>query len=54
MAALPVEYLLKARQFAAKPDVAHGQAILWGDGEGSVQGVTELTECVRTEDAWLL
>ena len=26
----------------------------WDDGEGSAQGVTELTECVRTEDPWLL
>ena len=24
------------------------------DGEGSVQGVTELTECARAEDPWLL
>ena len=54
LGSIPVEYLLRARQFAAKPDVAQGQAILWGRGPDSVQHVTELTECIRTEDAWLL
>ena len=54
LASIPVEYMLRARQFAAKPDVAHGQAILWGQGPDSVQGLTELTEYIRTEDAWLV
>ena len=50
-----MEFIRKARQFDAKADVANGQALLWGKAdEGSLQGVTELTECVRTEDPWLL
>ncbi len=31
----------------------HGQAIFWHEGEGTIQGVTELDECIRTEDPWL-
>ena len=47
------EYMRGGRKFDAKPDIAHGQSILWGSGDGSVQGMTELSECVRTQDAWL-
>jgi hypothetical protein len=54
LGSIPGEYLRRGRQFDPKPDIAHGQSILWGSGEGSVQGMTELTECVRTEDEWLL
>ena len=32
LASIPVEYMLRARRCAAKIDVAHGQAILWGQG----------------------
>jgi hypothetical protein len=49
-----VQYMQRAKKFDPKPDVAHGQAILWRKGEGSVQGITELTDCVRAEDPWLL
>ena len=54
LGAIPVEFMRKAMKFDAKPDIAHGQAIFWHEGEGCIQGVTELTECVRTEDPWLL
>ena len=54
MAAIPVEFIRNACKYDAKLDVAHGQAILWSTGKGCVQGMTELTECVRTEDPWLL
>ena len=54
LGAILVEFILRGRKFSPKPDVSHGQSILWGHGPGSVQGVTELTECVRTEDDWLL
>jgi hypothetical protein len=54
LGSIPGEYLRRGRQFDPKPDIAHGQAILWGSGKGSVQGMTELTDCVRTEDEWLL
>ena len=54
LADIPTEYILKGRKYDPKPDIAHGQAIFWGAGTGSVQGITELTECVRTEDTWLL
>ena len=54
LADIPVEFIRKACQFDAKADVANGQALFWGKAhEGSLQGVTELTECVRTEDPWL-
>ena len=54
LGAIPVEFISRGRKFSPKPDVSHGQSILWGHGPGSVQGVTELTECVRTEGDWLL
>ena len=53
LAAVPVEFLRRARQYAAAPTVAHGQSIFWSRGPGCVQGLTELTECVRTVDEWL-
>ena len=53
LGAIPVEFIRRARQYDPKPDVAHGQSIFWHSGEGCVQGMTELTECVRTEDEWL-
>jgi hypothetical protein len=54
LGAIPVDFLRKAFKYDPKPDAAHGQAIFWHRGKGCVQGMTELTECVRTEDAWLL
>jgi hypothetical protein len=54
LAEIPVQYMRLVEKFDPKPDVAHGQAIFWHRGQGSVQGVTELTECVRAQDPWLL
>jgi DNA replication protein DnaC len=55
IADIPVEFIRRGRKYNPKPDIAHGQAIFWHYGKGSVQGITELTECVRTEeDPWLL
>jgi hypothetical protein len=54
LAEIPVQYMQHAKKFDPKPDVAHGQAIFWHRGQGSVQGVTELTECVHAQDPWLL
>ena len=54
LAEIPVQYMQRAKKFDPKPDVAHGQAIFWHRGQGAVQGVTELTECVRAQDPWLL
>ena len=53
LAEIPVNFIRRARQYDPKPDAAHGEQIFWGSGEHAVQGVTELVECVRTEDAWL-
>ena len=53
LAGIPVEFIRESRQYNAKPDIAHGQSIFWHKGEGCVQSVTELNECVRTEDPWL-
>ena len=50
---IPVQFIRRAKQYDPKPDAAHGESIFWGVGEHSVQGVTELDECVRTEDPWL-
>jgi hypothetical protein len=44
----------RVKKFDPKPEVARGQAIFWHRCQGAVQGVTELTECVRTQDLWLL
>ena len=54
LADIPFDFLRRGRKYDPEPDVAHGQSIFWRRGEGSVQGVTELTECVRTEDPWLM
>ncbi len=56
IASIPADVVRGARQFAPAPDVKHGQELFWGKGvghEGCVQGVTELTECMRCEDVWL-
>ena len=53
LGAIPVDYMRRARQFAAAATVSHGQNIFWGKDAGCVQGLTELTECVRTDDEWL-
>ena len=34
-------------------EVAHGQALFWGRHSEGMQGVTELDECERCDDAWL-
>ncbi len=54
LATIPVDFIKRARQYTPVAEIAHGQAIFWGSGAGCVQGVTELTECIRTEDPWLL
>ena len=53
LASIPTDFIKGARRYQPAPDMAHGQAILWSSEVGAVQGVTELTECIRTEDAWL-
>ena len=30
LGAIPVDFILRGRKFAPKPDVSHGQSILWG------------------------
>ena len=50
---IPVEFIKRARQYQASASVAHGQSLFWGRERGCVQGMTELTECVRTDDEWL-
>jgi hypothetical protein len=54
LAEIPVQYMQRTKKFDPKSGVARGQAIFLRTGEGSVQGITELTECVRTQDPWLL
>ena len=54
LASIPYDFLRRGRKYDPKPDVSRGQSIFWGSGEGSIQGITELKESVRTEDSWLL
>ena len=54
LGSIPAEFLRRGRKCDPKLDSVHGQAILWGTGKGCVYGMTELTECVLTEDPWLL
>ena len=53
LAAIPTEYIKAGRKYAAAPTIAHGQALMWSGGEGGTQGVTELKQCERCDDAWL-
>ena len=53
LADVPTERIAEARKYTSLPPVLHGQALLWGGGQEGVQGVTELVECERCDDAWL-
>ena len=53
LGAIPTEFIAKARKYQPAPSIAHGQALLWGGGEHGIQGVTELVQCERCDDAWL-
>ena len=53
LGSIPVDFMKRSRRFEANASTAHGQSIFWGRGEGAVQGLTELTECMRCDDAWL-
>ena len=55
LAAAPAEYIRGARRFVPAATTEHGQSLVWGYGEhvGAVQGLTELTECIRCKDPWL-
>ena len=53
LADIPTEWIQRGRQFKAAPTIAHGQSLLWSGGKDGIQGVTELVECERCDDAWL-
>ena len=53
LADIPTEWIQRGRQFKAAPTIAHGQSFLWSGGKHGMQGVTELVECERCDDAWL-
>ena len=50
---IPTEFIRNARKYDPSPSIAHGQSILWGGPNFGVQGVTELVQCERCDDAWL-
>ena len=54
--AIPTSWVRKARQYAPSAGEDHGHCIFWGEGRGSVSGMTELVECKRLEghDEWFL
>ena len=45
--------LLTGTLAAKTPLAAQGQHLIWGSKAEAIQGVTELTRCERTADAWL-
>ena len=56
IASIPAELVREARQYAPAPDVLEGHTLFWGkalDDQNCVQGITELTECMRCDDEWL-
>ena len=53
LADVPTERISAARKYTSLPPVLHGQSLLWGGADCGVQGVTELEECERCDDAWL-
>ena len=53
LANLSIDFIKRARKYDAKPDSTHGEQLFWGSRDHAVQGVTELTVCMRTEDPWL-
>ena len=53
LANLPIDFIKRARKYDAKPDSTHGEQLFWGSRDHAVQGVTELTVSMRTEDPWL-
>ena len=56
MASFPTEYIKGARKYIPAATTQHGQCLFWGKTENNgncIQGVTELTECVRCQDKWL-
>ena len=54
LGSIPAEYILKSRKYKPAPTISHGQALMWSGLEGGLQGVTELTECERCLDSWLI
>ena len=50
---IPDEFIARARKYQPSPGVAHGQALFWAEPEHGVQGVTELIQSERCDDAWL-
>ena len=53
LADVPTERISAARRYTSLLPVLHGQSLLWGGAECGIQGVTELEECERCDDAWL-
>ena len=50
---MPYDYIMSARKYAPAPTISHGQSLIWGDAALGLQGVLELHECERCDDAWL-
>ena len=53
LADVPTERISAARKYTSLPPILHGQSLLWGGASCGTQGVTELEECERCDDAWL-
>jgi len=45
LSAIPVEFIRRAREYAAAATVSHGQSIFWGSGGGCLQGMTAHRVC---------
>ena len=45
--------LLAGMKASKQATAFHGQTLMWGGSDAGIQGMTELTTCERTRDAWL-
>ena len=54
LADIPTHVIQAGRKYKAAPTITHGQALFWSGPANGMQGVTELVQCERCEDKWLL
>ena len=54
LGAIPTDFIQRARMYKPAPTISHGQALLWSGPTGGLQGITELVECERCDDNWLI
>jgi len=53
LGAVPTEFIQGGRKAKPRPDIEHGQSLLWARTENSAHGVSEVHTNERNKDAWL-